>query len=165
MTQVRNKIRTSPGRPPATPRLAAATAAPLDSLLDPGLFKALCDPTRARIALCLCKCSRPCTVSEIAECCSVDLSGVSRHLALLERHGVVDSSKQGRTVLYRVRYQALVGSFRALADAIEVCWRACGQGCCDAGSACCGTEDCHAPAPAPGNARSRPRTTGAPHAK
>lgn len=137
--------------PPATPRQAADTAAPVDNLLNPDLFKALCDPTRAKIAVCLCKCSRPCTVSELAECCNVDLSVVSRHLAYLERCGVLDSTRQGRTVFYRVRYQALIQSFRTLANAIEVCWLACGSGCAPEQS-CCGG-DC---APEPGSRQPAP---------
>lgn len=141
MTQVR---KSSPAAlklaaPPATPRLAAASAGPLDSLLNPELFKALCDPTRASIAVCLCKCSRACTVSEIAECCNVDLSVVSRHLAMLERAGVLDCTKQGRTVYYQVRYAALIGAFRALANAIEVCSLACGDDASCCGPACCPT--------------------------
>ncbi len=157
MTQVRNRIRPSPSTaPPATPRLAAATAAPLDSLLNPDLFKALCDPTRATIALCLCKCSRPCSVTEIAECCNVDLSVVSRHLAFLERCGVVDCTKQGRTVFYRVRYESLIQSFRALASAIETCYLACGRSPCDPNSACCPPGACATPAPLKdGGARAR----------
>lgn len=134
--RARTRAGDAAGAPPASPRLAAASAGPLDTLLDPELFRALCDPTRASITACLCKCSRACSVSEIAECCRVDLSVVSRHLALLERAGVLESTKNGRSVSYRVRYQALVTSFRALASAIEVCALACSD------EACCGTEGC-----------------------
>lgn len=108
-------------KPPATPRLAAARRDPIDRLINPALFKALCDPTRASLIACIAKCGRECSVSEVAECCAVDLSVVSRHLALLARAGVLDSSRQGRTVLYRVRYADLGRSLRALADAIDGC--------------------------------------------
>lgn len=114
--------------------------APVDALVNPELFRALGDPTRARIAVCLCKCSRPCSVSEIAECCSVDLSVVSRHLAILERACLLESTRHGRTVLYRVRYDILVQSFRSLADAIELCWSACGQAD-RGGGLCCPPSD------------------------
>jgi ArsR family transcriptional regulator len=58
-------------------------------------------------------------VSELADCCSVDFSVVSRHLALLERAGIVGSTKEGRTVLYAVKYLQLSAKLRALADAVE----------------------------------------------
>lgn len=104
-----------------SPRQAAACCRPVDDLLDPELFKALCDPTRAKLLGCLIKCSRPCSVGEIAECCAVDLSVVSRHLSLLETAGVLDATKQGRTVLYAVRYEHLCTTLRSLAHAIEEC--------------------------------------------
>lgn len=91
----------------------------MDALLDPAVFKALADPTRAGLLACLIKCGRPCTVSEIAECCSVDVSVVSRHLAALARAGLLDAAKQGRTVSYAVRAEHLCATLRALADAIE----------------------------------------------
>ncbi len=94
---------------------------PIDERLDPELFKALCDPTRASLVACLAKCGRGCSVGEVAECCSVDLSVVSRHLAQLARAGVLEATKEGRAVLYRVRYRELSRSLRALAEAIEEC--------------------------------------------
>lgn len=108
-------------RRPATPKQAAACGGPIDGLLDPGLFKALGDPTRLLLIACLAKCGRACTVTEVAGCCSVDLSVVSRHLAILERAGVVESAKKGRTVFYSVRYRDVCATLRALADAIEGC--------------------------------------------
>ena len=76
---------------PLTPKKAAACCGPIDHLLDAELFKALGDPTRLLLLACLAKCARPCSVTEIAACCSVDLSVVSRHLALLERAAIVTS--------------------------------------------------------------------------
>jgi ArsR family transcriptional regulator len=108
-------------RRPANPKQAAACCGPIDDLLDPALFKALGDPTRVRLLGCLAKCGRGCTVGEVAECCSVDFSVVSRHLALLERAGILESSKQGKSVVYIVRYEPLSKSLHALADAILAC--------------------------------------------
>lgn len=115
MTQVRKK------KPPSTPKQAAACCGPVDKLLDPMLFKAFSDPTRVSLLACIAKCGRGCSVGEVAECCSVDFSVVSRHLALLARSGVLESTKEGRTVFYRVRYAELVHSLRSLADALEDC--------------------------------------------
>ncbi|MFO0834560.1 MAG: metalloregulator ArsR/SmtB family transcription factor [Phycisphaerales bacterium] len=125
--------RTAKTSRPATPRHAASRRAPIDSLLNPDLFRALCDPTRAALVACIAKCGRGCSVSEVAQCCSVDLSVVSRHLALLADAGVLESRKQGRTVYYAVRYAELVTLLRSLADAFhECCPGGCGQdgGCC-----------------------------------
>lgn len=121
MTQVRKK------RPPATPRHAAARRGPLDKLLAPALFKALSDPTRLSLISCIAKCGRGCSVGEVAECCEVDLSVVSRHLALLARSGVLSATKQGRTTFYSVRYAELCASLRALAAALDEC---CPDDCC-----------------------------------
>jgi len=124
---------------PATPKLAARCCGPIDELLDPELFKALGDPTRSTLVACLAKCGRPCSVTEVAECCAVDLSVVSRHLALMARAGVLESVKEGRTVHYRVRFEALVITLRKLADAFESCCpeaagRGRGRKCCGLGS-------------------------------
>lgn len=108
-------------RRPSSPKQAATCCRPIDAALDPELFKALCDPTRVALLACLAKCGRACTVSEVAECCAVDLSVVSRHLSLLERAGVVEAEKKGRTVYYRVQYGPLCHTLRSLADAFEEC--------------------------------------------
>lgn len=123
-------------RRPMTPKQAAACCRPVDELLDPALFKALGDPTRTRLLGCLVKCGRACTVTEVAACCSVDLSVVSRHLAALARAGLLEARRQGRTAAYSVRYSRLCGLLRSLADAIEECAPEA-EGCCSGGR--CGT--------------------------
>jgi ArsR family transcriptional regulator len=127
MVQIRkNRVGRTP-RPstrsatPANPRDAALCARPVDGLLDPALFKALGDPTRVQLLACLMKCGRACLVGEVAECCSVDLSVVSRHLQALAREGVLASSKVGRMVSYRVCYASLAQRLRDLAEAIDAC--------------------------------------------
>lgn len=125
MTQVRKR------KTPATPKQAASCGGPLDSLLDPELFKALADPTRAMLIACIAKCGRGCSVGEVAECCSVDFSVVSRHLAMLARSGVLEAKKEGRAVFYRVRYAELGKAFRSLADALQDC---CPESGCEGGS-------------------------------
>ena len=124
-------------RRPATPKQAAACCSPIDDLLDPSLFKAFSDPTRVSLIACIAKCGRGCSVGEVAECCDVDLSVVSRHLALLARAGVLEATKDGRTVFYRVRYAELSKSLRSLADALDGCCPEAGsrKGSCN--GACC----------------------------
>lgn len=128
MTQVRNPRR-------LTPKQAAARPGEIDTRLDAALFKALSDPTRLTLLACLAKCARPCSVGEVAECCSVDLSVVSRHLSQLEAAGILEARKDGRTVFYTVKYRELTGMLRALADALDQC---CPAGACKPGKgACC----------------------------
>lgn len=108
-------------RPSCSPRQAARSVRPIDALLEPEVFRALSDPTRLCLLATLAKCARPCSVGEIACCSPVDLSVVSRHLAALARAGVLEASKKGRTVSYRVRFPEVVRRLRALADALEEC--------------------------------------------
>lgn len=90
-------------------------------ILTPALFKALGDPNRVTLLARLARCRRPCSVSEMAECCPVDLSVVSRHLAQLRDAGAVCAQKRGKEVHYSVRYKELTAALRAMADAIEAC--------------------------------------------
>ncbi len=103
------------------PQEASQCCGPIDDLLDVELFKALGEPTRLKLFSCLAKCGRACSVTELAECCAVDFSVVSRHLGVLEKAGVLSATKQGRMVFYEVRYKHLTGAFRTLAKAIEGC--------------------------------------------
>lgn len=90
-------------------------------LLEPEFFKALCDPTRLGVLLRLAELGAPATVSEVAGCCPVDLSVVSRHLATLRRAGVVGAERRGKEVRYEVHYSRLAQTLRRMADAIEAC--------------------------------------------
>lgn len=108
-------------RRPRTPLHAAACRRPIDGLLDAGLFKALGDATRLKLLGCIAKCGRACSVSEVAACCDVDFSVVSRHLQTLERADILVCRKDGRTVWYGVKYGRLCRALRDLADAVEQC--------------------------------------------
>lgn len=136
MTQVSHRQ----ARPAKTPAAAGKRKSALDTALDAELFKALADPTRLRLLSCLARCSRACSVTEVAECCHVDFSVVARHLATLARAGVLTSEKRGRTVWYAVSGE-VVTRLRGAADALDP-WIAgggvsaaacCGEGCCGDG--------------------------------
>jgi ArsR family transcriptional regulator len=120
---------------PATPRQAARKRHPLDRLLDASTFRALADPTRARLLACLVKCARRCSVTEIAQCCDVDFSVVARHLAHLARADLVDAHKIGRTVWYSAKSREIAQRLHALADAIDQ-WRQAAESCCSHGGDC-----------------------------
>ncbi len=93
----------------------------LAGALEPSFFKALCDPSRSAIAGRLAEMGRACTVSEMASCCPVDISVVSRHLAILRRSGIVVAERKGREVLYRINTRRVVSFLRDLADRVERC--------------------------------------------
>jgi ArsR family transcriptional regulator, arsenate/arsenite/antimonite-responsive transcriptional repressor len=102
-------------------RGAARCCADLGSVLTPKLFKALCDPNRVALLVRLAESCAPCTVSQVAECCPINLSVVSRHLAQLRDAGILHAERHGKEVRYSVRGQELVQTLRAMADAIERC--------------------------------------------
>lgn len=111
------------------------TSRALDRALDTELFKALSDPTRLGLLACLVKCARPCSVSELAECCSVDFSVVTRHLAHLRAAGLVSMRKSGRTVWYTPLSDDLARRFAGLAEAVAACdAEARADACCPSAS-------------------------------
>lgn len=93
----------------------------LSEFLRPQLFRALSDPNRLMLLSRLATSAEPLTVGELDTCCSVDLSVVSRHLAVLREAGVVTADKRGRKVFYSVCCQPLAGWLRSLAEALECC--------------------------------------------
>jgi DNA-binding transcriptional ArsR family regulator len=107
----------------------------IQNLLSPTLFRALADPRRIGLLAHLAQCEGPKTVSALAEVTDIDLSVVSRHLAMLRDAGILKAEKRGKEVLYQVRYGELASTLRAMADAIEAC---CPDGECTE-TACCGS--------------------------
>jgi len=94
---------------------------PIAELMEPRFFKALSDPNRIAILARLSQCCEPCTVGQVAECCPVDISVVSRHLSMLREAGILDARKRGKEVYYSVRFPELARTLREMADAIEAC--------------------------------------------
>ncbi len=109
----------TPDRPPP------ACSEALEGHLRPHLFRALCDPTRLAVIGRLALAAQPLTVTEVAGCCDVHLSGVSRHLATLREVGVVVAEKEGREVRYALDCVELGRALRGLADALDECRAAC----------------------------------------
>jgi len=93
---------------------------PLQQSATSGFFRALGDPSRLAIVASLAACAGESrTVSQVAACCPLDLSTVSRHLATLKQAGLVDAERRGREVHYRCCCERVAATLRALADAIE----------------------------------------------
>jgi DNA-binding transcriptional ArsR family regulator len=91
----------------------------IETYLRPDVFRALADPTRLTVVQRLACARGPVTVTEVAGCCGVHLSGVSRHLTALRRAGLVRLQRDGRKARYELDREALTGLLRGLADAIE----------------------------------------------
>jgi len=83
-------------------------ACDITQLLEPRFFKALCDPNRLEMIIHLLHCQTPQTVSHIAESSHVDISVVSRHLAMLRDVGILAAQRRGKEVYYSVRTGPLV---------------------------------------------------------
>jgi DNA-binding transcriptional ArsR family regulator len=99
----------------------------LASLLSPRLFRALADPKRLSLLLRLAEQRGPRTVSQVAGGSGVDLSVVSRHLAILRDAGIIGCVKRGKEVWCTVQTTAVADLLRELADALETC---CPEGSC-----------------------------------
>lgn len=96
-------------------------AAGLSELLSPQLFRALADPRRLSLLVRLADKGGPCTVGQLADGSGVDLSVVSRHLAVLREAGVITCEKRGKEVWCTVQTGAVARILRDLADALETC--------------------------------------------
>ncbi len=83
------------------------------------LLKALGEVNRLSLVCRLCDCSTPQNAMCLCECCSVDASGVSRHLKILSQEGVVSVEKRGRERSYSLNRAYVANQLRALADKIE----------------------------------------------
>ena len=99
----------------------------IENWLRPEIFKALSDRNRASILMELARADTEQSVSEVARCCPIDLSVVSRHLGTLRKAGLVDAERRGKEVYYSLKVNELVGLLRGLADALEAC---CPDGSC-----------------------------------
>ena len=101
--------------------ISPTCCAGLTQQLQPEFFKALCDPTRLAILAYLATRPGPLRVSEVGQCCPIDLSVVSRHLTILRQAGIVRSEKRGKEVFYQVQFTPFIRTLRGIADALEAC--------------------------------------------
>ena len=83
------------------------------------LLKALGEYNRLSLVYELCKCKSPKNAMCLCECCSVDASGVSRHLKILAQQGVLNVEKKGREVSYSLNREEVCRNLRELADIVE----------------------------------------------
>ena len=84
------------------------------------LFRALADPTRRDI-LRRCVGGEP-SVSRLAQAYPMSFAAVQKHVAVLERAGLVTKQRRGREQLVRTDADA-VGRARQALDELETTWR------------------------------------------
>ena len=84
------------------------------------LFRALADPTRRDI-LRRCATSEP-SVSRLAQAYPMSFAAVQKHVAVLERAGLVTKERRGREQLVQTDRGAVDRARRAL-DELESTWR------------------------------------------
>ena len=84
------------------------------------LFRALADPTR-RYILRRCVDGEP-SVSRLARAYPMSFAAVQKHVAVLERAGLVTKERRGREQLVRTDADA-VGRARRALDELETTWR------------------------------------------
>jgi DNA-binding transcriptional ArsR family regulator len=85
-----------------------------------GLFHALADPTRRDI-LRRCAADEP-SVSRLARAYPMSFAAVQKHVAVLERAGLVTKEPHGREQLVRTHAGAIARARQALDD-LEATWR------------------------------------------
>lgn len=94
------------------PQPVPATCTPVHPMSDATLeqvaayFRALGEPRRLEILQWLEQ--RPYNVSELAQHCVCSAANISRHLALLTRHGMVQREVRGRCTDYRLADTSLI---------------------------------------------------------
>lgn len=90
-----------------TDRAGCATAGRMDDRLD-HVFAALSDPTRRRILTLLLEDDM--AVSDVAQPFGVSLAAVSKHLAVLDRAGLIHRERRGRVTWCKLQTEALRGA-------------------------------------------------------
>lgn len=85
------------------------------------------DPKRLSLLIRLAEERELCTVGKVAEGAGIDLSVVSRHLAILREAGIIKCERRGKEVWCEVQTASVAELLRDLAGALEACclkgWR------------------------------------------
>jgi DNA-binding transcriptional ArsR family regulator len=80
------------------------------------VFKALADPTRRQVLALLRE--RPMSAGDLAERFDVSKPTMSAHFAVLREAGLIDASKHGKSIIYRLRMSVLEEALMELAQAV-----------------------------------------------
>src|SRR5476651_454326 len=82
------------------------------------VYKALADPTRRRILELLR--AKEMTAGEIADCVAVSKPTLSGHFAVLKAAGLVDVTRQGTSLIYRLNTSVLEEAVLALMSTFKI---------------------------------------------
>lgn len=82
------------------------------------IIKAMAHPTRLFIVDELARTHERC-VCELTEMIGVDMSTVSRHLALLKNAGIIEDQKRGSQVYYSLRVKCVVDFFECVESVMK----------------------------------------------
>jgi len=82
------------------------------------VFKALADPTRRRVLELLRE--EPMSAGDIAAQFDVSKPTMSAHFAVLKEAGLVDATKQGKQIIYRIRLSVLEDALFGFAQAFGI---------------------------------------------
>jgi DNA-binding transcriptional ArsR family regulator len=80
------------------------------------VFRALADPTRRRV-LALLR-ARPMSAGELADQFDVSKPTMSAHFSVLREAGLIDATRHGKTIIYRLKMSVLEEALMGLAQAV-----------------------------------------------
>lgn len=80
------------------------------------VFRALADPTRRQVLAFLRE--RPLSAGELAARFDVSKPTMSAHFAVLREAGLIDASRHGKSIVYRLRMSVLEEALMGLAAAV-----------------------------------------------
>ena len=81
-----------------------------------GVFRALADPTRRQVLTLLRE--RPMSAGELADRFDVSKPTMSAHFTVLREAGLIDATKHGKSIIYRLRMSVLEEALMELARAV-----------------------------------------------
>ena len=81
-----------------------------------GVFRALADPTRRQVLAHLRE--RPMSAGELADRFEVSKPTMSAHFSVLREAGLIDATKHGKSIIYRLRMSVLEEALMELAQAV-----------------------------------------------
>ena len=82
------------------------------------VFKALADPTRRKVLELLRQ--RPMTAGELSDQFAVSKPTMSAHFSVLREAGLIDASKQGATITYRLKLSVLEDALLGFAQVFGI---------------------------------------------
>ena len=81
-----------------------------------GVFRALADPTRRRVLALLRE--QPMSAGDLADQFDVSKPTMSAHFNVLREAGLIDASKHGKSIVYRLRMSVLEEALMGLAQTV-----------------------------------------------